>query len=136
MGSEADGSFPGTRGTRVRPQGQHGARGRRNVRRAVCDPNAGLRTDAKSRSRPLSGPPPWISHPGARSAVKSGAGYAIAYAAATDRAIEPEARRASPVQRGQTDPDPGDGKTSRCRDRKSTRLNSSHLGISYAVFCL
>src|SRR5437899_9027262 len=26
---------------------------------------------------------------------------------------------------------------SRCReDRKSTRLNSSHLGISYAVFCL
>src|SRR5436853_1506393 len=23
-----------------------------------------------------------------------------------------------------------------CRDRKSTRLNSSHLGISYAVFCL
>src|SRR5437899_8196632 len=26
----------------------------------------------------------------------------------------------------------GDGQ----RDRKSTRLNSSHLGISYAVFCL
>src|SRR5947199_5113948 len=26
---------------------------------------------------------------------------------------------------------------SRCqKDRKSTRLNSSHLGISYAVFCL
>src|SRR5205814_3300698 len=24
----------------------------------------------------------------------------------------------------------------RARDRKSTRLNSSHLGISYAVFCL
>src|SRR5262245_27650137 len=23
-----------------------------------------------------------------------------------------------------------------CQDRKSTRLNSSHLGISYAVFCL
>src|SRR5205814_8578322 len=28
-----------------------------------------------------------------------------------------------------TSPEPGDGK-----DRKSTRLNSSHLGISYAVF--
>src|ERR1035438_10736951 len=28
----------------------------------------------------------------------------------------------------------GDGPT--VRDRKSTRLNSSHLGISYAVFCL
>src|ERR1039458_10525379 len=26
--------------------------------------------------------------------------------------------------------------TSSIRDRKSTRLNSSHLGISYAVFCL
>src|SRR5256885_11835733 len=24
----------------------------------------------------------------------------------------------------------------KCRDRKSTRLNSSHLVISYAVFCL
>src|SRR5262245_31157026 len=26
--------------------------------------------------------------------------------------------------------------TKRSTDRKSTRLNSSHLGISYAVFCL
>src|ERR1022692_5052120 len=26
--------------------------------------------------------------------------------------------------------------TFQCRDRKSTRLNSSHLVISYAVFCL
>src|SRR5262245_64403684 len=28
------------------------------------------------------------------------------------------------------------GRQSAERDRKSTRLNSSHLGISYAVFCL
>src|SRR5438045_6358724 len=28
------------------------------------------------------------------------------------------------------------GNGSASRDRKSTRLNSSHLGISYAVFCL
>src|SRR5205814_6127505 len=28
------------------------------------------------------------------------------------------------------------GPRARFRDRKSTRLNSSHLGISYAVFCL
>src|SRR5258705_6491498 len=35
-------------------------------------------------------------------------------------------RRARPVSAG----DPTSG------DRKSTRLNSSHLGISYAVFCL
>src|SRR5258705_2691665 len=27
-------------------------------------------------------------------------------------------------------------KIASARDRKSTRLNSSHLGISYAVFCL
>src|SRR5947199_5803841 len=29
-----------------------------------------------------------------------------------------------------------DGGARRAGDRKSTRLNSSHLGISYAVFCL
>src|SRR5262245_4302717 len=29
-----------------------------------------------------------------------------------------------------------DDKPERLADRKSTRLNSSHLGISYAVFCL
>src|SRR2546429_4636130 len=31
---------------------------------------------------------------------------------------------------------PGDGKVEREQDRKSTRLNSSHGYISYAVFCL
>src|ERR1039458_10494504 len=30
----------------------------------------------------------------------------------------------------------GGVRASESRDRKSTRLNSSHLGISYAVFCL
>src|SRR5258705_2713232 len=30
----------------------------------------------------------------------------------------------------------GDSPEGARRDRKSTRLNSSHLGISYAVFCL
>src|SRR2546426_984933 len=30
----------------------------------------------------------------------------------------------------------GEGKARQVRDRKSTRLNSSHLVISYAVFCL
>src|SRR5205814_6169080 len=30
----------------------------------------------------------------------------------------------------------GSGRTLTFADRKSTRLNSSHLGISYAVFCL
>src|SRR5262245_15666894 len=44
---------------------------------------------------------------------------------------------ASPTTRG---PDPASTADRRSRakvrDRKSTRLNSSHLGISYAVFCL
>src|SRR5947199_7093742 len=30
----------------------------------------------------------------------------------------------------------GNGGGANATDRKSTRLNSSHLGISYAVFCL
>src|SRR5690242_21486554 len=30
----------------------------------------------------------------------------------------------------------GHERSSRCPDRKSTRLNSSHMSISYAVFCL
>src|SRR5437899_7080151 len=34
------------------------------------------------------------------------------------------------------DPDPGGIPYYTQTDRKSTRLNSSHLGISYAVFCL
>src|SRR5262245_65070140 len=36
----------------------------------------------------------------------------------------------APPERG------GSGATIAILDRKSTRLNSSHLGISYAVFCL
>src|SRR5690625_5530412 len=30
----------------------------------------------------------------------------------------------------------GDPRPAPCQDRKSTRLNSSHVAISYAVFCL
>src|SRR2546426_7013435 len=40
---------------------------------------------------------------------------------------------------GRTSPSPDRGRahpSGRARDRKSTRLNSSHLVISYAVFCL
>src|SRR3989442_11258487 len=33
-------------------------------------------------------------------------------------------------------PEPDWGPHFECRDRKSTRLNSSHVRISYAVFCL
>src|SRR6266496_1917799 len=46
------------------------------------------------------------------------------------RGISPAARR--PLRRR-----PHTGRSTRsCRDRKSTRLNSSHVEISYAVFCL
>src|SRR5690606_41096253 len=31
---------------------------------------------------------------------------------------------------------PNTGHAASCQDRKSTRLNSSHVKISYAVFCL
>src|SRR5438045_9705901 len=42
-------------------------------------------------------------------------------------------RQPEPVRR----PEPRPRQAVRLRrDRKSTRLNSSHLGISYAVFCL
>src|SRR6266850_3936197 len=39
-------------------------------------------------------------------------------------------------QRKRTIGDGADGAARGCQDRKSTRLNSSHLVISYAVFCL
>src|SRR5262245_64969220 len=38
--------------------------------------------------------------------------------------------------RGSTSRPNSSGDAPRAEDRKSTRLNSSHLGISYAVFCL
>src|SRR5438874_8866239 len=44
---------------------------------------------------------------------------------------------ARPCRRTRRRIDAGCGSASRCsRDRKSTRLNSSHVEISYAVFCL
>src|SRR3712207_7362856 len=46
-------------------------------------------------------------------------------ARAADQDLDGAARRAA----GAAELDPG-------RDRKSTRLNSSHANISYAVFCL
>src|SRR5205814_3128491 len=46
------------------------------------------------------------------------------------RKIHPHRRAVSRVLRRSA------GDANRFEDRKSTRLNSSHLGISYAVFCL
>src|SRR5205814_7758577 len=47
---------------------------------------------------------------------------------------EPVRHAAHGIDRGQARSGPGTDVP--LRDRKSTRLNSSHLGISYAVFCL
>src|SRR5256885_9885007 len=51
-------------------------------------------------------------------------------------AAEHRADVASGVPRGEPVEDRGAAQLSREVDRKSTRLNSSHLVISYAVFCL
>src|SRR5437870_9504914 len=45
-------------------------------------------------------------------------------------------REAGPHPRPARRPGQGGGRGPACRDRKSTRLNSSHVAISYAVFCL
>src|SRR5205814_10660121 len=49
------------------------------------------------------------------------------------RARRPGGRRA---RRGRGHPHAPPPSAGSATDRKSTRLNSSHLGISYAVFCL
>src|SRR5437867_8449479 len=45
-------------------------------------------------------------------------------------------RRAPAAGAGSLDRDPREEAVAAVRDRKSTRLNSSHRTISYAVFCL
>src|SRR5207249_12192187 len=65
---------------------------------------------------------------------------------------DPRARRSGGQRFARADPIPREGRSrsrvheprrrelvtleARARDRKSTRLNSSHVSISYAVFCL
>src|SRR5262245_64654567 len=52
------------------------------------------------------------------------------------RAARIEERRLASDHRVAELPDTNQQRVRRIGDRKSTRLNSSHLGISYAVFCL
>src|SRR2546426_9561956 len=56
----------------------------------------------------------------------------------SDLGPPPSSARGLPCRRSWAWGRPGGGREaqSRYRDRKSTRLNSSHLVISYAVFCL
>src|SRR5207249_9932932 len=58
----------------------------------------------------------------------------ISSTSAGSRAPRP-VRPAAPCTAPST-PRPGELRPCRGRDRKSTRLNSSHVSISYAVFCL
>src|SRR5437870_10428008 len=51
-----------------------------------------------------------------------------------DKAVQ-QVKAAAPAQRPQIDPNKVYN-IPISRDRKSTRLNSSHVAISYAVFCL
>src|ERR1035438_542391 len=51
-------------------------------------------------------------------------------------AVSPESPCECPPQEARTMNRPSGSRPLRYADRKSTRLNSSHLGISYAVFCL
>src|SRR3712207_8059845 len=54
------------------------------------------------------------------------------------RPVPPDRPRHQPLPRllRQVPPPPAQGRGRLGRDRKSTRLNSSHANISYAVFCL
>src|SRR5258705_6720583 len=60
----------------------------------------------------------WVSRPGGFRPLPPAAGYARTVRV---RVLRGSAEEADGIHLG---------------DRKSTRLNSSHLGISYAVFCL
>src|SRR3712207_8070252 len=72
-----------------------------------------------------------------RSAVHArlGAGDDAAAPARAAGARHPRRRRGGPVPVGGAGVGGAAGRPQR-RDRKSTRLNSSHANISYAVFCL
>src|SRR3712207_7136924 len=49
---------------------------------------------------------------------------------------QPRARDGAPGDDARLAPPPAESDGERVGDRKSTRLNSSHANISYAVFCL
>src|SRR5256885_5792663 len=64
-------------------------------------------------------------------------GLALPVLVAANSAAVAETITYKAVLNAQNQPTPNDSKgTGTAEDRKSTRLNSSHLVISYAVFCL
>src|SRR5690625_7749739 len=85
--------------------------------------------------------PSGASKPGAKAAPKPGAkaapkpGGKPAPKPTAERA-EPEAPAAQAEPAAEAPPPSQTPQPSKSQDRKSTRLNSSHVAISYAVFCL
>src|SRR3712207_7181187 len=72
-----------------------------------------------------------------RSAGEPGAGAAaVRGARALAEAVHPGSVRAEQPQQDEDGEGSGSGSAHDLPDRKSTRLNSSHANISYAVFCL
>src|SRR5688500_19813488 len=63
-------------------------------------------------------------------------GFHLHAAAWRDRAVPKPLHQRTARSLGRRHPGLGRGQAARARDRKSTRLNSSHLVISYAVFYL
>src|SRR5690606_41706839 len=78
-----------------------------------------------------------ISHGDRAAALRLGSGPLVAGGQA-EALQRPHRRRNSPLRLPRESLSGGAGTRLVCpnRDRKSTRLNSSHVKISYAVFCL
>src|SRR5439155_13520855 len=74
-------------------------------------------------------PAPSAPHRAAPGLPRHGRHHVVAGAVTPARAAAGELRHAAAVSLRARAPDVA-------RDRKSTRLNSSHVAISYAVFCL
>src|SRR3712207_7720652 len=64
------------------------------------------------------------------------AGVELVSTGATARRIADAGIPVTPVEQVTGFPECLDGRVKTLQDRKSTRLNSSHANISYAVFCL
>src|SRR5690348_17568512 len=62
--------------------------------------------------------------------------YTTLFRSGRGRQVTPGGRLVSPPGRTRCSGDTGWNRRARSSDRKSTRLNSSHPSISYAVFCL
>src|SRR5437899_8927313 len=76
---------------------------------------------------------PYRSTPARRRVTSCDAGQPHAHSAAAGRRWD---HKSSPPWAAMLRAEEAHGLRLAALDRKSTRLNSSHLGISYAVFCL